>query len=61
MEVRAGGTSEAKKVVGSMSLVLVKDKVLFLYAYRSYSGEQPVKELKTFTSDWVRSLMKVSE
>ena len=39
-----------------MSLIRLQGKVVFIYAYRAYTGEESVKALKKFTSDWLAKL-----
>ena len=53
--------NESSATAGSVTLLHLKDKVVFVYAYRAYTGEESVKALKKFTTDWLARLEKANE
>lgn len=61
MQVQAGGKRDSSKVAASVSLMHLRDKVIFVYAYRAYTGEESVAALKKFTADWMAELAKANE
>jgi hypothetical protein len=61
MQTKSNGKSQTDKVVCSMSFIRMNGKVIFVYIYRAYAGDESIKALKKFTSDWVVKLVAAND
>lgn len=59
--MQAKTVTSGKEVVRTMltglSAVLVREKIIFIYTYKTYEKEQDIDELKQFTKQWLNRII----
>lgn len=56
IKVAAEGKETAAPLVGGMSVVRTRGKMLFVYTYRNYKNAKDIEELKSFTKNWINQI-----
>lgn len=52
----ANGKEDARSILGGMSAIRVRDKILFVYTYKRYEKEQDIADLKAFSKTWINQI-----
>jgi hypothetical protein len=56
-KVNSGSVEQIVHMLTTTSFVRVKERVIFVYAYRKYKGTGDIATLKQFTTEWTNSIL----
>jgi hypothetical protein len=54
------GTRHAKPLLGSLSYLRVKDRLLYVYTYRLYASKNDIEVLQEFTRKWIGEIISAN-
>ena len=56
-KMAAGGAEKTVSVLMTISLVLVKERIIFAYVFRQYESKDDLEPLRLFTKKWTSSIL----
>lgn len=56
MTAKIGDAERIQSILGGISAIRVRGKIVFVYTYKYYKNEQDIADLKTFSSNWLKQI-----
>ncbi len=53
---KIGDAEEVRTLLSGISVIRVREKIIFVYTYKDYKNEQDITDLKIFSSNWLKQL-----
>jgi hypothetical protein len=57
MKLTTGGNEMVKTLLGGISVVRVRGKIIFIYTYKAFEKEQNIAELQQFSKQWLARII----